>query len=94
MIMRRSDVMNRLVLSACAIVSGLALASSAEAAPLRHGYGKLTPAEHAALARSVHQLNVVKARAWADGHVTPWERAKIRVAEQRHQALVYRLRHN
>jgi hypothetical protein len=94
MIMRRSDVMNRLVLTACALLSGLALASGAEAAPYRHGYGKLTPAEHAAIARSQHQLDAVKARAWADGHVTPWERAKIKVAEQRHQALVYRLRHN
>jgi hypothetical protein len=86
--------MNRLVLSACAIVSGLVLANAAEAAPLRDGYGKLTPAEHAALARSEHQLGVIKARAWADGHLTPWERAKIRVAEQRHKALVYRFRHN
>jgi len=85
--------MNRLVLSACALLSALALASSAEAASLRHGYGKLRPAEEAALARSQHQLDVIKARAWADGHVTPWERAKIRVAEQRHKALVYRLRH-
>ena len=85
--------MNRLVLSACALISALALANSAEAAPLRHGYGKLTPAEAAALARSQHQLDVIKTRAWADGHVTPWERAKIRVAEQRHKALVYRLRH-
>jgi len=85
--------MNRLVLSACALISGLALANAAEAAPLRHGYGKLTPAAEAAVARSQHQLDVIKARAWADGHVTPWERAKIRVAEQRHQALVYRLRH-
>jgi hypothetical protein len=86
--------MNRFILSACALLSGLALAQAAEAAPYRHGYGKLTPAEHAVLARSQHQLAALKVRAWADGHVTAWERAKIRVAGHRHKALVYRLRHN
>jgi hypothetical protein len=86
--------MNRLILSACALLSGLALANGAEAAPYRHGYAKLTPAEHAVLARSRHQLGAVKARAWADGHITRWERAKIRVAEQRHKVLVHRLRYN
>ena len=86
--------MNRFILSACAVLSGLALANAAEAAPYRHPHGKLTPVEHAVLARSQHQLDAIKVRAWADGHVTPWERAKIRVAEQRHKALVYRLRHN
>jgi hypothetical protein len=94
MIMRRSDVMNRLVLSAFALLSGLALANGAEAAAYQHGYGKLTPAEHAAVVRSQRQLDALKARTWADGRVTPWERAKIKVAEQRHNALVYRLRHN
>jgi hypothetical protein len=86
--------MNRFILSACALLSGLALAHAAEAAPYRHPHGKLKPAEHAALARSQHRLAVIKVRAWADGHVTRWERAKIRVAEQQHKALVYRLRHN
>jgi len=88
--------MNRLVLSACtgALLSGLLLAAPAEAAPYRHGYGKITPAEHAAIARSQHQLNAIKARAWSDGHVTPWERAKIGLAQSRHNALVYRLSHN
>jgi hypothetical protein len=86
--------MNRFIFSACALLSGLALAHTAEAAPYRHAYGKLTPAEHAALTRSQHQLDAIKLRAWADGHVTPRERAKIRVAEQRHKALAYRLRHN
>ena len=88
--------MNRLVLSACAgaLLSGLLLAAPAEAAPYRHGYGKITPAEHAAIARSQHQLNVIKVRARADGHVTPWERAKISMAQSRHDALVYRLSHN
>jgi hypothetical protein len=46
------------------------------------------------IVRSQHQLDAIKARAWADRHVSLWERAKIRAAEVRHQALVYRLRHN
>jgi hypothetical protein len=86
--------MVRLMFHACALLSGLALANAAEAAPWRQPHGKLTPLEHAALARSQHQLDVIKAKAWANGHLTPWERAKIRFAEQRHKALVYRLRHN
>ena len=88
--------MNRLVVSACAgaLLSGLLLAAPAEAAPYRHGYGKITPAEHAAIARSQHRLNLIKAAARADGHVSPWERAKIALAQSRHDALVYRLSHN
>jgi hypothetical protein len=86
--------MKRLVLSAAAatLLSGFALSASAEAAPFhRHG---LTAYERATIARSQRQLYVVKARARADRHVTLWERAKIRVAQARHNALVYRLRHN
>ena len=86
--------MIRRIFSVCALLSGLALAQAAEAAPYWHPHGKLTPAEHAALARSQHRLDAIKAKAWANGHVTAWERAKIRMAEQRHKALVYRLRHN
>jgi uncharacterized membrane protein YebE (DUF533 family) len=88
--------MNRLVVSACvgALLSGVLLAAPAEAAPYRHGYGKITPAEHAAIARSQHQLNLIKAAARADGRVSPWERAKIALAQSRHKALVYRLSHN
>ena len=88
--------MKRLILTACAgaVLSGMALAAPAEAAYDRHGYGPLTPAEHALIVRSQHQLDAIKARAWADRHVSLWERAKIRAAEVRHQALVYRLRHN
>jgi hypothetical protein len=88
--------MNRLALSACAgaLLSGLLLAAPAEAAFYRHGGGKITPAEHAAIARSQHQLNLIKAKAWADGRVTPWERARIALAQSRHNALVYRVSHN
>ncbi|HEU0060886.1 MAG TPA: hypothetical protein VFR19_13480 [Hyphomicrobiaceae bacterium] len=88
--------MSRLVLSALtgALLSGLLLATPAEAAFNRHGYGKITPAEHAAIARSQRQLSVIKAKARADGHVTAWERAKIAMAQSRHNALLYRLQHN
>ena len=88
--------MSRLVLSALtgALLSGLLLAAPAEAAFYRHGYGKITPAEHAAIARSQRQLSVIKAKARADGHVTAWERAKIAMAQSRHNALLYRLQHN
>jgi len=88
--------MKRLILFACAgaVLSGMALAVPAEAAYDRHGYGPFTPAERALIARSQHQLGLIKASAWADHHISFWERAKIRAAEARHQALVYRLRHN
>ena len=87
--------MKRFVLSAAAltVVSGLALATApAQAAP--YGYGRLTPHERAAIARSLAHVNALKWRARADGHVTRWERARIHAAQARHDALVYRFRHN
>jgi uncharacterized membrane protein YebE (DUF533 family) len=87
--------MQKLVLPAfAALLAGAAVAVPAEAAFYQRGYGHITPAERAAIARSQHQLDLIKARAWADGHVTAWERAKINFAQSRHQALVYRLSHN
>jgi hypothetical protein len=88
--------MKRLILNACAaaVLSGTALAGPAEAAYDRHGYGPFTPAERNLIARSQHQLDAIRARAWADSHISLWERAKLRAAEVRHQAFVYRLRHN
>ena len=87
--------MNRLPSAlALAVLSGIALVAPAEAASYHHGNGKLTASERAAIARSQHHLNIVKARVRADGHVSPWERVKIRVAQGRHAGLVYRLRHN
>jgi len=84
-----------LAASGLALVGGLLLAAPAEAAIThRHGWGSTTPAERALIARSQHQLNVIKARARADGHISAWERAKIHLAQSRHDALVYRLRHN
>jgi hypothetical protein len=95
MIMRRSEQMKRLVLgsAALAILSGLAFASVAQAAPFGHRNG-ITPAERAAIARSQANLNALKWRARADGHVTMWERARINAAQTRHDALVARYRHN
>jgi hypothetical protein len=87
--------MQKLILSmSAALLAGLAMTLPAEAAFYRRGYGQITPAERAAIARSQHQLDLIKAKAWADGHVTAWERAKIDLAQARHQALVYRLSHN
>ena len=87
--------MKRLILFACAgaVLSGMALAVPAEAAYDRHGYGPFTPAERALIARSQHRLDRIRASAWADHHISLWERAQIRAAEVRHQALVYPLRH-
>jgi hypothetical protein len=89
--------MKRLVLGAAALslLSGIALtAPSAEAASYGRHYGKLTPYERVAIARSKASLNALKWRARADGRVTPWERMRINAAERRHNALVYRLRHS
>lgn len=87
--------MKRIVLGAAAlaVVSGFAFAAApAEAAP--YGYGKLTPYERAAIARSQAHVNALKWRARADGHVSRWERMRINAAQARHDALVYRFRHN
>jgi hypothetical protein len=87
--------MKRLVLgtAALAILSGIALtAPAAQAAP--YGYRTLTPYERAAIARSRAHLSALRWRARADGHVTRWERMRIHAAQARHNALVYRYRHN
>ena len=66
--------MKRLVLgtAALAILSGVAFASAAEAAPFGRHYGNLTPYERAAIARSQANLNALKWRARADGRITLW----------------------
>ena len=94
--------MRRLVLStsALALLSGIALAAPAQAGSYAHrdgdrvGNGKVTYGERVAIARSAAHLNAVKRHARADGQVSAWERAKIRMAASRHNALVWRLRHN
>jgi len=89
--------MKRLVIgtAAAAILSGVAITSTAQAAP--YGYGHrhvLTPYERAAINRSQANLNRLKWRVRADGRVTLWERAQIRAAQARHNMLVYRSRHS
>jgi hypothetical protein len=87
--------MQRLVLSASvlALVSGIALAAPAQAGST-HRHGSLSAGERAAIARSAAHLNAVKRHARADGNVNVWERARIRMAQARHNALAWRLRHN
>jgi hypothetical protein len=88
--------MKRFVLSASAIalMAGAALAAPAEAASWRHGWHHLSPAERVAIRHSQHRLDLIRAGAYRDGRVTFWERAKIRLAQSRHNALVNRLSHN
>lgn len=71
---------------AASVLSGLAM-TSAQA-------GYLTPSERAAIHRSERHVDVLRARARDDGHVSLWERARIRAAEAHHNALVYRYTHN
>jgi hypothetical protein len=81
--------MNRLFLSAAtlALLSGVALASPAQASGLTHS-------ERVAIANSQHRLKALQWRVRADHHVSLWERMKVRAAAARHKALVYRLHHN
>ena len=80
---------------AAGLLSGIALTSpSAEAVPFGRHAGNLTAKERAAIARSERQLNVLKWRVRADGRVSVWELAQVRLAQVRHDRLVYRYRHN
>jgi hypothetical protein len=76
------------------MLSGVAFtASSVQAAPFGQRHG-VTHAGRAAIARSQANLDALKWRARADGHVTLWERARINTVQARHDALVARYRHN
>jgi hypothetical protein len=87
--------MKSVILAATAIVltSGAALA-----APYHfnnrwhHSGGNVSSYERAAIGRSAAQLASVKRRAWADGKLTFFERFQIRIAENRHNAVVARAR--
>jgi CHASE1-domain containing sensor protein len=81
--------MKRLVLGAAtlALLSGIAMAAPAEAATLTHS-------ERAAIAHAHRHLNVLKVRVRADGHVSLWERMRVRAAEAHLKALAYKYRHN
>ena len=84
--------MKSLVVAATAIVlSGLVFGNTAEAAFYKHRYGRggVTASERAAIARDQAHVNALKRHARADGHVSLWERMRIRAAETRHDALVY-----
>jgi hypothetical protein len=85
--------MKRLVISVTALtlLTGIAFAVPAEAARYRN---HITPREHVAIAHSTKHVNAVKARARSDGHVSLWERMRIRMAEARHKLLVRRLWNN
>lgn len=81
--------MKRIALSASALalLSGIALAAPEQAA-------SLTAHERGVLARSHAHLRAMERRARADGHISLWEKARIRIAESRLHTLAWRLRHN
>jgi hypothetical protein len=86
--------MKSLVVAATAavVLSSIGLGGTAEAAFFRRG--GFTASERAAIARDEARVNAIKRHAWTDGQVSAWERMRIRAAEARHDALVYRYRHN
>lgn len=77
--------MKRLVLSASvlALLSGIALAAPAEAATYKRHTARVMHSERIAIARSKHHLKVVVRQARRNGHVSLWERARIRMAASR-----------
>lgn len=77
---------------AATLLTGVALTTSADAAPYQRHFGNVSHAERVAIARSQAHLYAIKRHARADGRVTLMERVRIRVAEARHNALVNRLR--
>jgi hypothetical protein len=90
--------MKTYVLAAMAVVL---MSGSAMAYPVRpNAFNKsfrapvLTPYERVLIQRSQFHLITLERRARADGRVTFWERAQIRLVQSRHNALVYRLTHN
>jgi hypothetical protein len=87
--------MKRLALTATALalLSGLAIAVPAQAATYKR-HGSISHSERVAIANSQRHLNAVKRQAWADGKVTAWERAKIRMAEARYHRVVRNARHD
>jgi hypothetical protein len=81
--------------TAAVVLSGSGSGSGAQAAYYKHRHnGGLSAWERVAIARDRARVNAIKRHAWADGRITLWERARIRAAEARHSALVYRYRHN
>lgn len=89
--------MQRLALAstALALLAGAVLVAPAQAGSYQHrSAGNVSHGERVAIARSKQRLDVLRRQARRDGHVSLWERAKLRAAVTRHKALAYRLRHN
>ena len=82
-----------LAASALAIVSGLAVSAPAQADSYHHR-SKLSGYERSVLAHKKSHVRHMQRRARSDGHVSVWERARIRVAKSRLHAQAYRYRHN
>jgi hypothetical protein len=78
-------VMNVLKTSILALATVLVASGSVMAAP-GNGYynghrSGISSAERAAIARSQAKVNATKRAAWADGRLSTFERAKIRISE-------------
>lgn len=89
--------MQRLALAstALALLAGATLSAPAQAGSYQHhSAGNVTHSERVAIANSRYRLNGLRSRVRSDGHVSLWERARLRAATARHRALAYRLRHN
>ena len=82
-----------LALVAVMILSGIAMSSAAQAATYNR-YGRINGYEQAAIARNQAHINALTRQAGADGRLSLWERTRLRLAQARHDALVYRYSHN
>lgn len=71
--------MKKTILATTAFLAVIGSTMAASAAP----YHKISPRERAEIAQSRAHLNAVKRAAYADGRVTMFERAKIRMAQHR-----------
>lgn len=93
-----------MTLAALALASTAAAAAPAKHG-YHYGHGKgyghsythkhvsrVTPRERAAINHSAARLAYLKRQAWADGRVNFFERARINMAQRRHNALVAQAR--
>lgn len=84
-----------IAVTAAALTTGALLSTAAEANPYQRHYGhNLTHSERVAIARDRADLNALEHRMHRDYYVSRWERMRLRAAEARHRALVYRFMHN
>lgn len=75
-------------LSTAMLVVGLA--SAASAAPGKYSGHRVTPYERAQIAKSAARVAHLKRQAWSDRRLSSFERARIRMAEAHHRAVVAR----